>query len=305
MDTPEQAGGWSGDGGLDLPISAEEHLEERVPVAPGGTLYLDMDRGSVRVSTHDRAEVEVRGSARGWGSHLVLFHLDRRGDDIELEVDVDRWLAALLFGTRIRVDVRVPREYSADVRTGGGSVQVEGLGGRLWVRTSGGAIRASGVSGTTDLQTSGGSIAAERIGGDLRSRTSGGSIRVLDVAGRVDARTTGGAIDLETVDGPVEARTAGGRIRVAFVDEPEGTVRTGGGAIDVEFPDDAGTDLDARSGAGRISVAHDHVVTERGRSRIVALVNGGGPPLLLRTGGGSIDVRATPRRRVARPFTAG
>jgi hypothetical protein len=288
-----------------LPISMEEYLEERVPVAPGGTLFLDLDRGSVTVSSHDEECIEIVAEARGWASHLVLFHLDRKGNDIELDVDVDRWLARLLPGTRIRVEARVPRVYSVDIRTGGGSVEVDEIEGRAAVRTAAGSVRISRVVGSAELQTSGGSVRIEELDGDLRAATSGGSVRAVDVAGRVEARTTGGGIDLDMVDGPVDARTGGGGVRVAFIDEPEGHLQTGGGSIEVRFPADAGTDLDARTAAGRIRVEHPHVVGRRsGRQRLVAQVNGGGPRLFLKTGGGGIRVRALkPLPRRGRPRT--
>jgi DUF4097 and DUF4098 domain-containing protein YvlB len=179
-------------------------------------------------------------------------------------------------------------------------VRLEDIGGRVAVRTSGGSVRARRVADSAHLQTSGGSIHVEEIRGDLRARTGGGSIQAEDIAGRVEARTNGGSIALGMVDGPVEARTLGGSIRVRFVDEPEGIIETGGGSIEVGFPEDAGTDLDAKTGAGRIRVEHPHVVARGARRQeLLAKVNGGGQPLVLRSGAGSIRVRATSPRREA------
>jgi hypothetical protein len=282
-----------------LPVQREEFLEERVPVSPGGTLFLDLDRGSVDVTEQDREEVYIRAEARGWGAHLVVFHLARKGDDLELDADIDSWLARLFPGTRVRVSVETPPDYSLDIRTGGGDVRVEEISGGVTAQTAGGSVTLRRIAGSARLRTEGGSILVEELEGNLRAQTAGGSIRGDDLAGWVEARTGGGTIHLDAVDGPVEARTGGGGIHVSFVDEPEGTLETGGGSIDIGFPDDAGTDLEARTSAGTIRVEHcDLVGIEQSRRRLVAKVNGGGPPLLLRTAGGSIRVRATESERL-------
>ncbi len=279
-----------GDQTVTLPITAEESLERVVPVSPGGTLFLDLDRGSVEVESHDRDEVWIRAEARGWGAHHVSFHMDREGNDIEFDADLDRWLSALLFGTRIRIEARIPRRYSVDVRSGGGSAKIEGVGGHLLLETAGGSVRIRDIDGTAHIRTAGGSVRAQDVNGDLRAHTAGGSINAADVAGSVDVKTAGGSIELKEVGGPVEARTMGGSIRASFIDEPEGKLTTGGGSIRVEFPADAATDLDVRTEGGSIRVDHPHDRSESSRRRVVAQINGGGPALQLRALGGSIRV---------------
>ncbi len=275
-----------------LPISVAEYLDEWIQAPPGGTFYVDLDRGSVEVTEHEFDRIHVRADARGWGAHLVSFHLDRRGDDAELEVDIDSWLAALVPGTRVLVEIALPAGWSVDIRTAGGNVQVTGISGAVTAQTGGGSVSVHRVCGSARLRTSGGSIAVSELQGNLRAQTGGGSIRADDVAGRVEARTAGGSIRLITVDGPVEARTGGGSIKVSFEDEPEGRLETAGGSIEVTFPEDAGCDLDARTLSGNIRIDHRDVVTrERRRRHLVAQVNGGGPPLTLRTLAGSVRIR--------------
>jgi hypothetical protein len=282
-----------------LPIRAEEILEERVAVSPGGTLFVDLERGSVDVTEHDRDEVYVRAEARGWGAHLVVFQLDRKGDDLELEADIDSWLALLFPGTRARVHVEVPPDYSVDIRTRGGTVRIEGISGGVTASNSTGAVRLRRIAGSARVQTTTGSIRVEELEGNLRAQATTGAIRATDVAGWVEARAESGALDLVGVDGPVEARTTTGRVRVSFVDEPEGTIETETGSIEVGFPEDAGTDLDAETRTGRIRVDHDDLVSlERDRRRLVAQINGGGPPLAARSETGSIRLRITGSSRL-------
>ena len=66
-----------------------------------------------------------------------------------------------------------------------------------------------------------------------------------------------------------------------------------GGSIEVEFPEDASVDLDAKTSGGRVEIEHEILVRgTSGRSHIVGQINGGGARLHLRTSGGDVRVRA-------------
>ena len=148
-----------------------------------------------------------------------------------------------------------------------------------------------GATGDVQLRTSGGRIHAENIGGDLSARTSGGAIRISDVVGSVEVRTSGGRIAIDGAGTLVRARTSGGNVSVRFDGAPEGTIETSGGSIEVEIPEESNVDLDARTSGGRVTVEAD--ISVRGVFRanhIEGAVNGGGPPLRLRTSGGNISL---------------
>ena len=96
---------------------------------------------------------------------------------------------------------------------------------------------------------------------------------------------------IDEVVGPVTARTSGGSITVRFDGDPEGALETSGGSIDVEIPEGAGVDLDARTSGGRVSVQPEITMSGALRSnQIEGSINGGGPKLRLRTSGGNISV---------------
>ncbi|MEE8312791.1 MAG: DUF4097 family beta strand repeat-containing protein, partial [Myxococcota bacterium] len=129
------------------------------------------------------------------------------------------------------------------------------------------------------------------IEGDLDARTSGGEIRVLDVKGSVEVKTSGGRIQIDGAGGLVRAATSGGSISVRFDGLPEGSIQTSGGGIDVEIPEGVGIDLDAQTSGGRVVVRAEVMPSSLiSRSQLKGSINGGGPPLLLRTSGGNISV---------------
>ncbi len=272
-------------------VTTEEWLDETVPVEPGGTLWIDLDRGRVEVCSHDEPVVHVQAEARGWAAGMALFSLGRHGSDVEIDGTVDGWFPTLL-GPRIEVRAWIPHEYSVEIETRGGRIRVADIGGRVAAQTRGGRVEVSNVSGPVLGATTGGSIRAANVQGDLRARTSGGSIRVEAVKGDVETRTSGGSIRVEDAGGQVDARTSGGSITVSFAYEPWGRIETSGGSIRLEFPAHAGTDLDARTSGGRVEIDRDlNADGQRGHSRFRGRINGGGPPMRLRTSGGSIHVK--------------
>jgi hypothetical protein len=273
---------------------SEERLDRAVPVEEGGTLYVDLDRGTVEITSHDAPEVRVQASSRGWASAMCCFTLSRQGRDVQLDGDVDGWLPGWFVpGLRMEVRAWVPRRYSVEVTSRGGHVSISEIGGAVAAQTSGGRLELRRVNGPVLLRTSGGRITAEEINGDVRARTSGARIDLAYVNGDIEARTSGGSIEVQGAAGAIDARTSGGGITASFVDEPSGRLETSGGSIEVTMPADVGVDLDARTSGGQVRLDRELVLKGRERRHHVSgEINGGGPTLTVRTSGGSIRIRA-------------
>lgn len=273
-------------------INAEEWLDERVPVDPGGTLFVDLDRGAVEVLSHDAHEVYIQAEARGWAAGMVHFALAHTGNDVEFDGSVDGWFPNLLGQPRIEVRAWVPREYSVEVETRGGRIHVEEITGRLGAVTRGSRIQAARIAGPVLARTSGGRIEILDVLGDLRARTSGASVRLAGVRGDIEVRTSGGSIKIEDAGGEVDARTSGASVQASFADEPWGRIETSGGSVNVECPAHAGTELDAKTSGGSLQIDDAFEIRgKRHKHRFHGTLNGGGSPLAIRTSGGSIRVR--------------
>lgn len=270
--------------------AAARDFERRVPAESGGKLRADLDVGAIEVESHDAEEVRVELLAAGVGTRRLNFDLESDGSDVKLRANLGGWLP--IGHPHVRVRIRVPQEYSVDLRTSGGPIDLDDLEGDVSIRTSGGRIAVGNVEGKVDLRTSGGDIEAGEIEGELDAQTSGGGVRALRVEGSVKVRTSGGPIDVFGVSGPVDLRTSGGSVTVRFTEAPEGSVRASGGSIDVEVPEGEGLDLDARTSGGRVEL--DTALTVKGRfetNQVDAEINGGGEKLRLQTSGGNIRVR--------------
>ncbi len=268
-------------------------FRKEVPAPAEGRFRARLDVGSVQIEAHDEDTVRVEASASGRGGGRVDFDLRRDAEGVELvgRAAVEG-LLSLLWEPRVRVHVRIPSRFSVDVRTHGGDVNIEEVGGSVEAHTHGGHVEVDHVDGDVELRTSGGQVRAEEIQGHLVIRTSGGHIEVSEAAGGTDARTSGGHIELWDVSGPVRARTSGGHIAARLGERPEGTLETSGGNIELEIDEEAALSVDARTSGGRVEVEPPIEVRSARRSgqELVGDINGGGPTLRLRTSGGSIRI---------------
>jgi DUF4097 and DUF4098 domain-containing protein YvlB len=247
-------------------------------VAPGGTLDLSSRGGPIEVSSWDRDEVEVeetvhmrrydREEAERYVQNYTTSY-EKNGSTVEVDGPNDR--------SRVWRDftVRLPKQFTALLRTSGGSISVRDLEGRVDAETSGGSIDVSGITGAVDVQTSGGSlrlvdvdgraggrtaggsIEARRVTGAVVLETAGGSIRVEEAGGEVEAETAGGSIDVDGAEGPVRAETAGGDVKVANARQRV-DAETSGGDVELESiggPATArtsGGDIEGRGFDGRV-----------------------------------------------------
>jgi hypothetical protein len=273
-----------------------ERISESFPCKPGGTLFIDLDRGSIEVTSHPKREVRIETLVSGIATHLVHFTVETEEIDVWLDGTLSGWLPLLFgIGARIRVRCWVPDEYAVDARTRGGRVRMRDIGGPVAVETRGGPIQVDGVDGPAQLRTSGGNVEVAEVDGDLRAHTSGGRVEVANVSGAIEASTSGGRIEAFGVSGGIDAKTSGGRIFASFASEaPSGELRTSGGEIEVLLPETAGCVLEARTSGGRVEIDPQFELHPRERkrsNRVHADLNQGGETLKLRTSGGAIRVR--------------
>lgn len=286
----------------------DREIRKTFDVRAGGELTLDADRGSISVRTHRAERIDVRLTLRADTRSKSRaeeifddFEVDFRPSGANLEIESKYDGPRGVFGwfgnsgnLQAKWEIVVPERYTLDLRTSGGSIEVEDLNGDVEARTSGGSLKFGRVGGQVTGRTSGGSITIDETAGQVDVSSSGGSVRIDRARGPVRARTSGGSITVNEVFGSIDAVTSGGSIRAAISAQPASDCRlsTSGGNVSVELAPAIAVDLDARSSGG--SVTTDLPVTirgEMGRNRLSGTINGGGPALVLRTSGGGISIR--------------
>jgi DUF4097 and DUF4098 domain-containing protein YvlB len=118
--------------------------------------------------------------------------------------------------------------------------------------------------------------------------------------GRVDIASNGGQLRLADVAGPLNATTLAGQINAQLSSAADVKLETSSGAITVTLPENAGFDLDAKSAIGAVTTDFPIAAERKDRDLLIGRINGGGKPLFLRTGAGSIHIKGSGAERASR-----
>ncbi len=224
-------------------------------------LRIDASDAAVVVRPGSANVIDARLTTKGWkiGPGDVRVTDRQSGDRVEIEIRMPREMFNL--GSHsARLELTVPRELRADVHTGDGSINAQGLAGEVRL-----------VAGD-------GQIEADSVDGSVEARTGDGSIRAR---GRFES------LDVNTGDGSV-------RIEVAQGSKLAGPwrVHTGDGSVNIRLPRDLAANLDAHTGDGNLTVNVPVTTTgvHGGENTVRGRLNGGGPTLRVETGDGSIHI---------------
>ncbi|HLZ92099.1 MAG TPA: DUF4097 family beta strand repeat-containing protein [Candidatus Acidoferrum sp.] len=257
---------------------------------------VDTNDGAVRIATGDSKQVEFRVIYEGYELNKNL-HIDSKqdGDSVEINARVTGHWGFTWGGGRRgpRIEVRMPKDADLQIDTGDGSVETQPLSGHVKIHTGDGSVHAQAIEGNADIDTGDGSITLEGAKGDIRLHTGDGHIEARNLDGRVDANSGDGhikidgrldALNVKTGDGSIDARVApGSKLSGGW------SIRTGDGSVDLVLPPDLQANIDASTNDGHISLGIP--VTVEGtfsNSQIHGKMNGGGQPLTIHTGDGSI-----------------
>ena len=289
--------------GTSAALAAQRTYDKSLAAPPGGQLTFDTVVGSVAVIGHDAPEVVVHGELQGPESFLNRIHISAGQTPPGVAISVTgtsaggwldwlHWLHGFSSGSsRVRFSIEVPRDYSVELRTTGGSVQVRDLNAAVRARTSGGSALVQNVAGTASLATSGGSIEVAHLTGSANLSSSGGSEDVTDSVGDLDLDTSGGSVRVVNDDGKIHAETSGGSARAQLQVNRGVSLQTSGGGITLLLPQDAHASIDAQSDGGSIRFDFPLSTTRiDGDSHLAGTLVGGGPPIDLHSSGGSIRV---------------
>lgn len=262
--------------------TTESNQSKAFPAKDGGTLVMDVDRGSITIETSDRSDVVIDvqrkvthvSTARAqevFAQHEVTF--GQNGARVEVHAkfkkEPGRWFNRGGQNLHVEYRVQTPRRFNLELRTAGGDIVSSDIEGSIKAKTAGGSLRFATVKGTLDgqtaggdiqltsasgpvsVKTAGGSIHLGALGADATAETAGGSIAIESTQGKLKATTSGGDINIGDLGGPAEAQTAAGSIHVKTA---QGALiaKTSGGDIRI---DDAQDTVSAQTAAGSVKVS--------------------------------------------------
>jgi TonB family protein len=256
-------------------VSADRSGE--FPTRDGLTLRLTTDLGSVKIVPLEPGAapvvhytVHIETDARAPLAEHLLEHYSLAAKATSTGVEINGTLPPQMarssaIGAQfwVEFEVSVPRGYSVEVKTGGGDIETQDIGGTAYLSTQGGNIRTGriGMNGRHEaapgrfvakLETEGGHIQVLDVAGDLNAFTAGGHVNAGNIAGDARLHSGGGHIRAGQIGGRADLETDGGNISVgraaSFV-----SVRTGGGQID--FGEVRGS-VRAQTGGGGIRIMY-------------------------------------------------
>jgi hypothetical protein len=266
------------------PAARAEEWTKNYTVSGRANVHLDTNDGSVRVTTGDTKQVELRVIYNGYTLDKNLKIESRQdGDRVELsarEANHWNWGFGIHVNRGLRLEVRMPKDADLSVDSGDGSVEAQAIMGNLDIHTGDGHIRVEGAKGQIRLRTGDGSIEGRDLDGKIEADSGDGHI-TLD--GRFDT------LNVKTGDGSINAHAEpGSKVVSAW------SIHTGDGSVDLTLPADLNANIDASTNDGRISLGIP--VTVEGQfsnSQIHGKMNGGGQPVTIHTGDGSIRLSHT------------
>lgn len=257
-----------------------EELTKTFTVSGHARVQVETDDGSVRVSTGEIKQVEIRVEYSGYKLDRDLqVHTSQNGDAVEVTAKT-RSGSFWNWGARhasLRVEVHLPKDADLSVRSGDGSVEADSLNGNVDITTGDGSITVQGARGIIRFHTGDGHIEARSLDGQVDASSGDGHI---NLEGRFDS------LKIKTGDGSVTARAgAGSRVNSAW------SIYTGDGSVDLEIPGDLQANIEASTHDGHISLGLPLTVEGTfSSSRIQGKLNGGGQTVTIRTGDGSIHL---------------
>jgi DUF4097 and DUF4098 domain-containing protein YvlB len=260
------------------PGARAEEVTKTFTVNGHAQVHVQTDDGSVRVSTGDVQQVEIRVVYTGYKLDKDLrVETSQSGNTVEVQAKTGSggWFSFGVRHTSLRVEVHMPKDSDLTVNTGDGSVEADSIAGNLDLQTGDGHIAVQGAKGNIRLKSGDGHIEGRDLDGRADITTGDGSV---NIQGRFDA------LNIKTGDGSVTARAERG----STVSSPW-NIRTGDGSVDLDLPGELQANLDASTHDGRISLGIPVMVEGTfSTTKIFGKMNGGGQAIVVRTGDGSI-----------------
>jgi DUF4097 and DUF4098 domain-containing protein YvlB len=265
--------------------------EETLPVTIGGKLEIETEAGSIDIKTAPGNSASVKISGNDNVRENMGFNILNGSKGIKITGGMKDKNRNMNGNFSLKFEVTVPESYDVDVSTGGGSVHISGIKGKVDINTAGGEIKINDVLGNINAKTMGGSMELAGCKGDVAISTMGGGIEVKDFKGSLDATTMGGSIELTGSDGPVKAMTYGGSISLAYTGSNEGIeLSTMAGNIEVVLPESFNANADLSTAIGDIQLFSKK--SAKWESSIKTTLNSGGKELKCSTMAGNIIIKS-------------
>jgi hypothetical protein len=171
------------------------------------------------------------------------------------------------FGTRVDMQVRVPRRCAVDVVHRSGALRISGLHGATKAENRTGHAEIRDIQGDVRLDSRSGGVEVQDVRGNVEIDSRSGKVEIEDIAGTLRLVSRSGSVTVRKVTGRVSVQGRSGRLRLEDVTGPvELTAQAG--AVEYRGRVQAPITIDVTSGSVRLAVSRDSAFYMDAESRI-------------------------------------
>lgn len=186
--------------------SAGEKINEQIEVPANKRIFIDNQRGDVRIEGWDKSQLQITGE------------LDDKAQGYRLEVA----------GDRIEFIVKMPRNNNNGWNSGDGSqlviympnsseLEFTGVNATISAKNLIAGADIDVVNGDINLQNISGNITVDTVNGDVSAIGLKGDIRYETVNGEINDKDSQGTLRFTAVNGDIKSKTAAQEVRLENV----------------------------------------------------------------------------------------
>jgi len=277
----------------------------------GNRLELNVGASDVEIRPGSGSSIHVEAIQRGGSEGDYLVDVVSAGDTLRV-TESSRNFFCFFCSRGVRYRIAVPSGAQADIRTGSGEIDVEGLSGAVSLASGSGDVRAGDLTGGLTVSTTSGEVQLNDIVGQLNVGSISGDVKlengniqgatVNTTSGEVDLDGVAGALKLSSVsgdirvrearDGRLELSTTSGEIRYegSLASKSANTVNSISGDVSLRLPDTSGFRLDPSTVSGDISNDFELRDGQQARRSLNGAAGDGSATLTIGTTSGDIEV---------------
>lgn len=256
-------------GACSRPSTPMDSVHERIPIASGQTLTLNVDRGAIDLTS--AAVVDLSLDVQAYSREPALLSIKRSGDGAQISFQSD--VGWQVFPTRAaEISMRIPPRVA---------VKIDAFDGEIAIHDYRGVLQAAAVTGKIDARDFSGEITLISPRGDVHAHDGQGLLRVLGEHGRLAIENVNGKAGVSTIMGDIYfsgSPTGGDEIRL----------EADHGPIVVDLGKDSNLKILAQSNSGDV-ICLTPGITRDGRRCQGSLGSGEGM-LWIRTVSGDITI---------------
>ncbi len=241
-----------------LAAADEWNKQWTVPAHP--ELHVAAGDGSVSIRPGSGNQIQAHVETRGWkiAPGEVEIHEQLSGNRLDLSIREPHM--HMSFGSHsLKIELTVPSEIVAEIRTGDGPVSIEGVHGKLDAATGDGSVHIADFAGPVSISTGDGPVTIDGRLRDLHLRTGDGSVHIHAASG-------------SSLDQGWQ-------------------ISTGDGSVTLDLPSDLHANVNLHTGDGPLKLELPLTVEGAMQHHSVhGTLNGGGPEINVHTGDGSITL---------------